>query len=509
VKTETWDIVPKLDLISAIEADDWQARGAITELIANSFGEGRGNATVVTIRWDVSKRELTILDNGVGMQDVRDLLQLGQGRGVSHRDIGKWGYGGTKALIWLASEVHIYTLRDGLTSSVSLNWAALRRGDRWQVEGSPWTNASLRWTPTDLLEANNGTLIRLKLRREKRFSPSRIQEELAKTFAPGLRQDRHIVWETVRGDRIERHALTTAQEGHWQTWDLRMLVRDRELGATLYAGIDPELTFEDSALEICFGPQVIKRTRDCYQSPDKSETYDGRTLRAWVDLGEGWQDFLTNTKTSLNDAEAEDTLYAALFGVLRPILQSIKEDSRMLAVANIEANLSKHLSGLLDVDVPARPVKREPQYHWPMPAEPSGTEVPEIVPRREPDQGDELGAGNATKKERAQANVRVRFVPANKVPGLYAVSIIGDLISVDLDESNYYVRQAQSKKSPETEEMLSLLVVPAIADELLANDGAAARLLRPSVFRELQDVSRKRPWLLRLLLSDLEVKEAA
>src|SRR5260370_12400476 len=96
-----FDCTPKPAFLLAVRNQDWTAAGAISELVDNSFGPGRGNANFVQITYDINHRTLVVRDDGQGMEAVGRLFQLGNTIGRVAGDIGIYGKGGTLSSIVL------------------------------------------------------------------------------------------------------------------------------------------------------------------------------------------------------------------------------------------------------------------------------------------------------------------------------------------------------------------------------------------------------------------------
>jgi len=120
--TKLFNCTPKPAMLRSVQNERWNISGALAELLDNSFGPGRGNATAVTIFHDLTARTLTVLDNGRGMDAIGRLFQHGNSIGHSIGDIGEYGAGGTKALLWLASRVSIWTLREQMVQRDHVIW---------------------------------------------------------------------------------------------------------------------------------------------------------------------------------------------------------------------------------------------------------------------------------------------------------------------------------------------------------------------------------------------------
>lgn len=484
--TEQRDITPTLALIEGLASDDWDVRGAISELVDNSLGEGRGNASRVDIRWDQKTRELTVLDNGQGMKDVGDLFQLGKGVGRHPKDIGKYGMGGTMAIVWLGVEVDVWTKRGNQMSSAHVAWGQLKD---WRIPQQGWQRASLANTPSELLAETQGTLIRLLVPRSKKFHADTVQRELAKRYAPGLRAGRRIRWTTVttRGD--ERVDELAAPRGLPQPIhiDLVVVVGTADLPVQGSIGLDPDLSPEDSRVDIGFGARVVRGTKDCYSSPDGEQSYSGVGVAGYIDLGEGWQDFLTSTKTDFKDIRVYDALMAALFERLEPLLKESERRGETLQLETIALRLAVSLEGAFEIDVAAAPRAPEPQYRWTRTGE--GVPVPPIEVKREPVTGAEEGEG-AARKVRASTTVWVDFdAGGSRLKGLlYDVDIRDDGIWVYLDKDHPSVKEARQRRSPVQEMLLQHLVVSAVSAALVDSP-----LLRkalggvPHLLREIED----------------------
>jgi len=88
-----FNCTPKPAMLRSVQNERWNVTGALAELLDNSFGPGRGNATAVIIFHDLTARTLTVLDNGRGMDAIGRLFQHGNSIGHSIGDIGEYGAG--------------------------------------------------------------------------------------------------------------------------------------------------------------------------------------------------------------------------------------------------------------------------------------------------------------------------------------------------------------------------------------------------------------------------------
>ena len=110
MRSDTFDTTPRPSMLRGMQAQKWSVAGALSELVDNSFGPGRGNAAKVVITYSPKARTITVLDNGQGMEAIGRLFQLGSAPVRAPGDIGNYGFGGSFAVLWLARQVNIWTL---------------------------------------------------------------------------------------------------------------------------------------------------------------------------------------------------------------------------------------------------------------------------------------------------------------------------------------------------------------------------------------------------------------
>lgn len=498
MKLERRDITPTVQLIKALQSQDWEAKGAISEFVDNSFGEARGNAGRVLIRWNQRTRELSILDNGQGMKDVGDLFQLGLTVGRSPRDIGKYGVGGTMGLVWLGEQADVWTKSKGQMSSAHVIWSELTaRTDPtdWHIEQQGWQTASLANTPSELLDETHGTLISLSVPRSKRFHANTIKTELAKRYAPGLRAGRRLRWETVSA----RGAI--ASEELASPWFLpdpvhinfALALGDRDLFVQGSIGLDPTLGPDESKIAIGFGHRIVMSTSDCYTSPDGARSYSGLGVAGYIDLQDGWQDYLTTAKTDFTDAELYDHLMAALFQQLEPLLAKADKGSETLQLETLALKISVSLEGALDVDVEVAPRSPAVESHWPEPHAPTGAGPTEpINPKREPVAGEQQGEGS-TGKGKGGTKLWLEFVDNKALHGrLWFVDLRNDSdLRVQLNVDSPAIKLGRSRKSPEQDYLIGEAVAAAVAAELIElPEERLKKIVRPGLFEALMALDK-------------------
>jgi hypothetical protein len=487
------DITPTIELITAIKNQEWEVRGAISELVDNAFGEGRGDASQVVIHWYPKSRELWVLDNGGGMENgVTDLFHFGKTAGRSQGDIGKYGWGGTRAIVWLADEVQVTTLRRGKVQTATVEW---RNVKDWSIPVRDWEPASAMNTPTQLLDRKHGTVIILKISRTRRFHVDAVQRELANRYAPALRHGRTIFWKTGDGKRI---TLTSAQEKHPTPINVTIRVNDLELVASGSAGYYPDAAVKDSNLQICYGPRVIMETTDCFLPPEGESEQGYCGVVGWVDLGEGWQDYLTSAKTSFCDDELRELLMRALYEELRPLLEQANEQAKRLQIAGLAVGLSEVLGDALEAELEGSA----------FPDTSTWAAVRDHTPAQDPEP-DRTSPVTGERPQPTRPSIAIELVPGAKIGHCMCdpkISIQGDRASilVFLNEDDEYVRDALPRKRPLQIHMFALIVIPDTIRVILRQPEEVQRCILPKhLLAEVRtrDEIQRAPWLVRHVLT--------
>ena len=342
-----FDTTPKPAFLLAMRNQRWTVQGALSELVDNGFGPGRGNARRVDIIHDTTNRLITVLDDGQGMESIGRLFQLGNTIGRCPGDIGLYGSGGTMAILWLASVVDVWSLKSGVVSHDSVDWLEQINRDTYPEISEDWETATSANTPAPLLSLGHGTMIRIKLSRERTLIPSNIRRDLFKTYAPALRIGKKLVWATVtKGKTQEEISLTDPlimpdDPARLINFDLTLEVRDEHLTVFGSIGMIDDLPLSQSLVSVGYGARVITKTRDCYSSPDGSLKFDGTGIAGWIQLGDGWQPYLSTTKDAVNDQPVWDALMGHIFTQIRPLLEKVQENVFDLTFSDIAINLEQ------------------------------------------------------------------------------------------------------------------------------------------------------------------------
>jgi Histidine kinase-, DNA gyrase B-, and HSP90-like ATPase len=341
VDPEADRITPKPSAMRAIQNQTWTTHGAIAELVDNSWGAGRGNASHVTITWDHKTRLLTVVDNGVGMTGLKDLFKLGETAGRTPNDIGEYGSGGTMAVAYLASSVWIWTMRDGQVAHAELHWNDVFNAKEFPIVPTIWKRATARNTPAALLAYGHGTCITLKVLRTRRVAESQIRRDLSALFAPGVRRGKKLAWVTAGQDLIW---LGDPMDGLTDislidlTLELTSAIGVRHLHVTGEIGRIEDLPIERSRIAVSYAHRVVKWTRDCFRH-SSGRSYPGVGVCGWIQLDDSWQGLYSTTKDDIDDAEAFQSLMDAIFEHIEPLLQRLKDERDFLLLDEITLEL--------------------------------------------------------------------------------------------------------------------------------------------------------------------------
>jgi hypothetical protein len=348
-----FNCTPKPAMLRSVQNERWNVSGALAELLDNSFGPGRGNATAVTIFHDLAARTLTVLDNGRGMDAIGRLFQHGNSIGHSIGDIGEYGAGGTKALLWLASRVSIWTLRDQMVQHdrvVWKNWFNLDSFDNANVSND-WRRANSTNTPPELLAIGHGTLIRMHLLPTRSLRVNNIVRDLARFYSTGLRKGRHISWVTCRKGTPENTTTeladpfaTPSEHSRAFNFDLVLEHRGEHLPVRGSVTLDENTPQSESRVQIGFGYRMIRATNECFQSRDGKEKYAGIGVSGWLDLGEGWQPYLSTAKDAIDDAPLYGALMDHVFQSIKPLLKEAERKSFSVQFDDLALGLERALN---------------------------------------------------------------------------------------------------------------------------------------------------------------------
>jgi hypothetical protein len=340
----TTTTIPTPRILLGIRSKKWTVAEALAELIDNSFGESRGNARNVDVVIDRKRRVITLTDDGRGTEDISALFTLGKGAPEGGDDIGRYGMGGSEALLWLADKVTVRTLRDGRCSGASVNWTSCINKEEFPTIDTSWRIPSAAIVPVELLELGHGTSIRIHLHKSHRLpndgsQRSALRSPLSRLFAPGLRAGRRISW---NGEPLRPYSPPLT--GEVMTFPVTVRTQGGDLTARVTAG-PCEVSLENSKLAVSYSYRVVEETRDGFGD------YQGGGVAGWVVLGEEWRQYLTTTKDGFADENLRNELMDAVASGLKLLLDRLRKERASSMFAQIAVRLEATLGGLFKVDV--------------------------------------------------------------------------------------------------------------------------------------------------------------
>jgi hypothetical protein len=89
---------------------------------------------------------------------------------------------------------------------------------------------------------------------------------------------------------------------------------------------------------------MIRSTADCFQSRDGEEKYAGIGVSGWLDIGEGWQPYLSTTKDAIDDAPLYGALMDHVFKNIKPLLQAAERKSFSVQFDNLAIGLEQAIN---------------------------------------------------------------------------------------------------------------------------------------------------------------------
>jgi len=456
--------LPTPRVLLSTRSRKWNVVGALAELIDNGFGEQRGNARSVDIEWDPRKRVFSIMDDGVGMDTVIDLFTLGKGSESGGGDTGRYGVGGSEALLWLSDKSVVYTLKDGKVAQGFANWVrCIRQGEFPEIDES-WHEATPANCPTELLEREHGTLIRLNLRDGIRFRIDSSQEHLSRLYGVGLRSGRRITWTTLRNGEPTSTQLREWSPGKLQAPVISTTITlDNGLSAYVRAGRADGISVANSKLSVNYVYRQVEETTSGFSKPVQGAV-------GHIDLAPEWLPYLTTTKDGFTDDTLRDELMALVSEALTPLIDALWEEKRSVLFNKVRISLSQKFEGAFAVkqpgeDEPDPPIVVDVPVPVPDPEVPVPVEVPEPDPEPDPEpeppveepEHDEPQMAEIQIEESTLQGTRGRLCEVT-VDGRYAVAFIA------LDHP---IVKLALESEPINQRLLEMVVTTALAKELV------------------------------------------
>jgi hypothetical protein len=492
-----FNCTPKPAMLRSVQAEKWSVTGAIAELVDNAFGKGRGNADHVTIYHDVSWRTLKILDGGNGMDAIGRLFQHGNSIGYCIDDIGIYGAGGTKALLWLASSAEVSTLSGGKIQSDSVawnDWFSLKSFEDANVSNE-WHRATSANTSAELLELKHGTEIRLQLLPARAFRVTSTLHDLARMYSPGLRKGKRITWITSRKGKPEGEFrltdpfLDVPADAKIINFDLVIEYDSKHLpvhGLVSYHDTTPQT---ESRVHIGLGHRIIQSTNDCYHSQDGEERYVGIGVSGWLDLGDGWQPYLTTTKDGINNSPLYRALMNHVFEAIKHILKQSEKKSFNILFDDLAIGLSHALNSRMQgVEMDAGEVWKPLSSL----GGGGGIDGPAPGPVEKPNAPETPSPGGPGHKEKKKTMppLEIEIIPQTDqvMKGvLCRADIQSDALALAINEDHVFVKEAL-KARPPNRWALRLLVTEEIARSIAADGPLVKKIFPPRLATPILEI---------------------
>jgi len=213
-----------------------------------------------------------------------------------------------------------------------------------------WHIANSSNTPSELLAIGHGTLIRMHLLPTRSLRVNNIVRDLARFYSTGLRKGRHISWVTCRkgtpDDTMELADPFATPSEHSRTINFDLVLEHRGEHLPVHGSVifDENTPQSESRVQIGFGYRMIRSTTECFQSRDGEEKYAGIGVSGWLDLGEGWQPYLSTTKDAVDDAPLYSALMDHVFKRIKPLLQAAERKSFSVQFDDLAIGLEQALN---------------------------------------------------------------------------------------------------------------------------------------------------------------------
>jgi hypothetical protein len=473
--------------LRSVANQDWHFVGALSELIDNSFGPGRGNAKSVAISYDTKQRRLVVFDNGRGMDAIGRLFQHGNTSGRTIGDIGEYGAGGTMALLWCAKSVRLWTLRDGQVQRTAVTWEDWFKAPSFEKLGvsDEWKKASINNTPARLLTAKHGTYIEMYLPAKRHLQIPNMIRDLSKAYATGLRKGKSITIRILKDGTLvnETKLVDPFQKLSGPHVSFDSLVVEYEGIHLPFSGrvtYSEDTTASESRVHIGYGFRNILSTNECFKSRDGSERFAGTGVSGWIDLGEGWQPYLTTTKTGIDDAPLfrglMDHIYQKIKGLLKEAENKAFDIEFEDIALGLEAALNSHGDDF-SVTTGQTTGKRKPTQGMPGqgPVRPGPEDWPDnIVPDNNPGE----------REHRAKPKTNLALFPAedHQVDGALCMTqfLGGDDVAMLINRDHSIVKDAMKAK-PVNKMALHIMIVSELCESITAlpDRGAFVRKIFP------------------------------
>lgn len=255
---------------------------------------------------------------------------------------------------------------------------------------------------------------------------------------------------------------------------------------------DETVSHADSIIRIGFNYREIMRTRDCFRSD--TEAFAGNGVSGWLDLGEGWQPYLSTTKDGFDDAPLYEALMAHVFTNIRDLLVQAERHTIDFELDNIAIGLEMALERTMKMRVK---VTREPGDV----SGERGRSGDSKTHDADPDPDSKTGASAGTR-------IRLNTQTEDQMKGVLARAGVDPLgIYVDINKHHAYVREA-IRQRPINSAALNLMIIMEIAALFSTDPQLCIKAFKKSFVDELNghDDQEKQRLLIRRLIDSVPDK---
>jgi hypothetical protein len=301
---------PTTRLIGALRADKIGVGGAIAEIVDNSLDAA---ATEIAVDLDDKEHTLLVRDNGEGCENLKMMMQLGNGgpRVLGRTQSRRWGQGLVAAAIHLADQLRIVSVNRGIRRTASQNWPMVEQTGVWDFDS----------TDPESTDEPSGTLVKLERVAKSLDRIKELRDLLSNLFTPALARGVHIV---VNGLPVQELVFPVLQN---------LIDIDGELDGKLYhlrAGSMHEPSQEFKGLWFRHGHRFLKTRSYTACGGHHSLRFHGTV--ELIDGTKQWQ--LERNKDGFAE-EQMMALDAELFTHLQPLLGVLDKEGDQIRLRNV------------------------------------------------------------------------------------------------------------------------------------------------------------------------------
>jgi len=273
-------------------------------------------------------------------------------------------------------------------------------------------------------------------------------------------------------------------------FDLSVVLKDgaEPLHATGQVGIVDDLPASRSVVHVGFGSRVILRTRDCYRSPDGLAQYSGVGITGYLDLGDGWQPYLSTTKDQVHHRPLWAKLMGHIFTRIEPLLKERDVEKMSVVLEGIALNLETALNSEFTVTVDVVGGEGEDRE----PGDEHGTHSHAATPKspEKPQSKDEKSVTRIYLEPRSDADLEHL---------LCRVVVEGDGMIVQVNGDHPYIQEAM-KAQPINRMALNGVITGEMARVIVENKVLMNRVFKRRVRQAIEENPDPAAYAHRLLL---------